>query len=61
MNELAQWLIELPKHFAEFGGWLTTPIQIGSFSATPLAMFGASAGAFVGVLVILKIKSLVIV
>ena len=60
MKELTEWLINLPRYFGEFGGWLTTPIQIGNVSLTPLAMFGASAGVFVAVLVALKIKNLII-
>ena len=60
MNELQEWLINLPRYFGEFGGWLITPIQIGNMSLTPLAMFGASAGVFVVVLIALKIKNLFI-
>lgn len=60
MNDLINWVLNLPKYFGQFGEWLNTPIGIGNVSLTPLAMLGASAGVFVGVLVALKIKSLII-
>lgn len=60
MNGLADWLINLPRHFAEFGEWLNTPIGVGDWSFTPLGVFGASSLAFVGLLVVLKIKNLII-
>ena len=59
MTDVIDWLVNLPRHFAEFGEWLTKPITIGSVSITPLGMFGSSALAFVGVLVALKIKNLI--
>lgn len=59
MTELLDWLVNLPRHFAQFGEWLTTPIAIGDLSISPLAMLGSSAVAFVGVLVVLKIKNLI--
>lgn len=59
MTELWQWLVDLPKHFATMGEWLITPIEVAGLSITPLAMLGGSVGAFVVVLVALKIKSLI--
>lgn len=60
MNDLAQWLLDLPQYFARFADWLNTPIGVGDWSFTPLMAFGASAGAFVAILIILKIKNLII-
>lgn len=59
MNGLADWLVNLPRYFAEFGEWLNTPVGIGDFTFTPLSALGVSAGLFVAVLVGLKIKNLI--
>lgn len=60
MNALFEWLIHVPEYFANVGGWLSQPISILGLNLSPLALLGASLGAFLAVVVGLKIKSLVI-
>lgn len=60
MNGLYEWLIGLPATFGQFADWLNSEISIGSFSFTPLTALGSLAVGFVGVLIALKIKSLIL-
>lgn len=60
MSEFVPWLLEMPKNVIGVSNWLTTPFNIGELSVTPLACLGASMGAFLGVLLILKVKSLIL-
>lgn len=55
-----QWLVDLPKSMGGFVDWLNTPYSIGSFQFTPLSVLGASFGVFVGIVIILKIKNLIV-
>lgn len=44
---LSQWLIKLPELFAEFGGWLTSPLPY--LNVSPLVLFGiGGVGALLG-------------
>lgn len=60
MDWFFDWLINIPNYLADMYEWLNTPINIGTFSGTPLTMLGASAGVFLVVIIALKIKSLVL-
>lgn len=57
---MAEWLLELPQYLAQGLNWLTTPFYLGSLQITPLSIFGASFGAFIAVLLVLKVKNLII-
>lgn len=59
MDEMFNWLINIPTYLAEFGNWLVEPIRIGSIEFTPLGAFGVSALAFVGIILTLHIIHLV--
>lgn len=59
-NGVWEWLVNLPKYMAGFVSWLTTPFSIGSLELTPLALFGASFGVFLAVVLVLKIKNLIV-
>lgn len=61
MNDMIEWLVHLPQYFAQFGDWLVTPVGIGDLTISPIAMFGSGALVFVGVIIALKIKSLIFV
>lgn len=59
MTEFWDWITHIPSHLAGFGSWLTTEIQIGSLTLTPLAMVGVGAVAFIGVILTMRIIHLV--
>ena len=42
---LFDWLLGIPQYIASFAGWLTTDLQIGSWSISPLGLFGLSGVA----------------
>lgn len=56
---MEDWLVDLPQHMAKGLEWLNTEIVLGNLRVTPLAIFGASFGAVLAVIVVLKIKSLI--
>lgn len=60
MNEIYDWLLQLPQTFGNFLSWLNEPINIGSFQFTPLGALGGAAVGFIGVIIVLKIKSLIL-
>lgn len=63
MTELFDWFTNLPQYFAKAADWVTTPIDFnygfGSLTFTPLAAVGVSFGVVLGVVIVLKIKSLI--
>lgn len=60
MNGVQEWLINLPRYFADLGAWLTKDFHIGTLTITPLAALGVGLGVFLAVVVALKIKSLIL-
>lgn len=37
---LFNWLLNIPQYVASFGSWLTSDMLIGSWSISPLGLFG---------------------
>lgn len=56
MSEFFQWLIHIPEYMAQFGAWLTTPLQ--GLGWSPLAMLGASAGVAITAIIIIHVVRL---
>lgn len=55
-----EWLLDLPKYIAQGVEWLNTDLSIGTFHFTPLSLFGSGFLVFIGIVVALKIKNLII-
>lgn len=46
-QQLFDWLLQIPQTVASFGSWLTTDLQIGQWSISPLGLFGIGGVAVV--------------
>ena len=46
-NQIFDILLGIPQYLAQFGSWLTTPINEQFFNISPLGLFGVGGGAFV--------------
>lgn len=52
-NVIFQWLLEIPQAVGNMASWLTTELQIGEWSITPLGLFGIGGGTIlIGIIAI---------
>lgn len=44
-NTLFNWILQIPQAVAQFGEWLTTPINTQFLNISPLGLLGIGGGA----------------
>ena len=61
VNELFDFLIQIPESLSNFGSWLTTPLDPDLFNISPLGLLGVGGLSFVIVLISVHVVRLFVV